>query len=181
MPKMRRRSTSTLLLLVCCSLNTRVASLKLEVCLGGACTRNGGALLLDAVAALGCGDDSLEVKASACMSKCPNRDIVLRGAGGAMSTVSASGLDGAVSAAAEWLEESGVATSAAVRDGFASKVEGEEANPTPVPKPKPTPTPTPTPNPIPIPTPNPTPAPNQARIWDLEKGPEASTAEQQGG
>ena len=64
MPKMRRRRLSTrstlLLLFCCCSLNTRVASLKLEVCLGGACTRNGGALLLDAVAALGCGDDSLE-------------------------------------------------------------------------------------------------------------------------
>ena len=52
--------------------------------------RNGGALLLDAAAALGCSDDSLEVKAAACMSKCPNRDVVLRGSDGAMRTVSAS-------------------------------------------------------------------------------------------
>ena len=142
-----RRSTLTLFF---CSL-TRVASLKLEVCLGGACTcvrnaglepmtepllkraslaldrRNGGALLLDAAAALGCTDDSLEVKAAACMSKCPNRDVVLRGADGAMRTVSASGLESGVEAAAEWLEQSGVRTTAAVRQGFAAKVEGEEA------------------------------------------------------
>ena len=89
--------------------------------------RNGGALLLDAAAALGCSDESLEVKAAACMSKCPNRDVVLRGADGAMRTVSASGLDGAVEAAAEWLEQSGVRTTTAVRQGFAAKVEGEEA------------------------------------------------------
>ena len=89
--------------------------------------RNGGALLLDAAAALGCTDDRLEVKAAACMSKCPNRDVVLRGADGAMRTVSASGLESAVEAAAEWLEQSGVRTTAAVRQGFAAKVEGEEA------------------------------------------------------
>ena len=89
--------------------------------------RNGGALLLDAAAALGCSDESLEVKAAACMSKCPNRDVVLRGADGAMRTVSASGLDGAVEAAAEWLEQSGARTTTAVRQGFAAKVEGEEA------------------------------------------------------
>ena len=88
--------------------------------------RNGGALLLDAAAALGCTDDRLEVKAAACMSKCPNRDVVLRGADGAI-TVSASGLESAVEAAAEWLEQSGVRTTAAVRQGFAAKVKGEEA------------------------------------------------------
>ena len=110
---------------ICCSL-TRVASLKLEVCGGGACTRNGGALLLDAVTALSCKDDTLEVKSASCMSKCPNRDVVLR-AGGAQSIVSASGLETAVSAAMEWLEQSGVPTTAAVRDGFVAKVRGEDA------------------------------------------------------
>ena len=142
---MRSRSSS-LLLFFCCSL-TRVASLKLEVCTGGACTRNGGALLLDAVAALGCKADGLEVKASACMSKCPNRDVVLRGAGGAMRTVSASGLDSVVSAAAEWLEESGVPVERELREGFAAKVEGEEATTTPTSTPTFTPKPTPRPNP----------------------------------
>ena len=86
--------------------------------------RNGGALLLDAAAALGCSDESLEVKAAACMSKCPNRDVVLRGADGAMRTVSASGLDGAVEAAAEWLEQSGARTTTAVRQGFVSFMAG---------------------------------------------------------
>ena len=117
--------TAVLRLLSFCSL-TPAVSLKLEVCGGGACTRNGGALLLDAVAALSCKDDTIEVKSTACMSKCPNRDVVLR-AGDAQSTVSANGLDSAVSTAAEWLEQAGVPLSAALREGFVAKVEGEDA------------------------------------------------------
>ena len=110
------------LAILSCSL---VSSLKLEVCGGGACTRNGGSLLLDAVAALGCENAALEVKGTPCMSRCPSRDVVVRAAGDTKA-VRASNINQACSTATEVLEQAGAAPSEGVRSAFVAKAEGEE-------------------------------------------------------
>lgn len=60
---------------------------EIAICEGGACSRNGAALLLGACAALGGAD--LRVVGSACTSKCPSRGVVLTN-NGAQSVVPAS-------------------------------------------------------------------------------------------
>ena len=52
---------------------------EIAICEGGACSRNGAALLLGACAALGGAD--LRVVGSACTSKCPSRGVVLSNSG----------------------------------------------------------------------------------------------------
>ena len=60
---------------------------EIAICEGGACSRNGAALLLGACAALGGAD--LRVVGSACTSKCPSRGVVLTN-NGVQSVVPAS-------------------------------------------------------------------------------------------
>lgn len=102
------------------------AAVTLTVCQGGACSRNGGRLLLDAALAFA-GNDDLVAGASCC-STCPNSGVIVRDAAdGGFSKPSASYPAQAIDAAAALIVQAGgAAPPPALVAGFADHLSGLE-------------------------------------------------------